>query len=293
MKPKLLAAVLGIAVGCAYGADGGRTASASPRPGMEPDDSAVTLEALLDVPSKAGTGVNSLRAQMVGDAGRTVGFRSGMLNRSRALAKGLDSRVAELDALFQFSTLIRTDGTLPPVIVEAIDVASFGPDQFRVAGHVYRIEKAERFVSVPPTWRNYLLAGLSMNEKVELPVLEARPQDAKEMLVWRDAVRHGWDQGEKQADAVLDANFNRLTRDYTGMILYSPLLAQGMIMPNTVAVSTQAVTGDGQKIVVNDTLRRLTSKARFETNIDKWRRATPTGVRAANGIKPVGAGGDK
>jgi defect in organelle trafficking protein DotC len=271
MKLSLFAALAGMAFGCAYGAGNGPLVTPTPAAGdAAAGEGPVTLDALLNLPSSAGTGVNNIRARMIGDAGRTVGFRAGMAFRADTLAKILTARASELDALFQFSTLVRPDGTIPPVIVEATDVASFTSDQFRVAGHVYRIEKEERFVSVPPTWRNYLLAGLSAKEKVELPIPEARPQDAREALIWRDAVRSGWEQGEKQADAVLGANFNRLTRDYTGMILYSPLLAKGVILPTRVAESTQAVTGDGRQITLNDTLHRLTSKARFESNANKW-----------------------
>ncbi|MET3132797.1 defect-in-organelle-trafficking protein DotC [Oxalobacteraceae bacterium GrIS 1.11] len=287
MKRILLAALAGMAVGCAYGADDSRMAM----PGViaaPPDDALNTLDALLNVPSKASTGVNNLRARMIGDAARTVGFRGGMASRARTLTMSLDARMSELDGLFQFATLVRPDGTIPPVIVEATDIASFAPDQFRLAGHAYRIEKEERFVSVPPTWRDYLLAGLSAKEKSELPVPEARPQDDKEMRIWRDAVRSGWEQGEQQADAVLEANFSRLTRDYTGMMLYSPLLAKGMLLPSAVAESIQTVTGDGKQIIFNDTLRRLTARARFETNADKWKPVIAAGERVAKSGKADG-----
>lgn len=292
MKRTLLAALSWMSLGCAYGADDVHGAPPNAIAVATPsDDASLTLDELLNLPSKANTGINSLRAKMVGDAGRTVGFRSGLASRARTIVKSLDARVGELDALFQFSTLVRPDGTIPPVIVEATDVASFGPDQFRLAGHVYRIEKEERFVSVPPTWRNYLLAGLATKEKVELPIPEARPQDDQEMRIWRDAVRAGWEQGEKQADAVLESNFNRLTRDYTGMILYSPLLANGMILPTAVAESSQTVAGDGKQIMLNDSLRRLTSRARFETNADKWKPVISAGKRVAKGSKAGGAAG--
>jgi defect-in-organelle-trafficking protein DotC len=290
MKRTFVSALVGMAIGCAQGADNAPVAPRVISAGAgSASGAAITLDALLSLPADASMGVNNLRAKMVSDAGHTVGFRGGMASRSHALMQSLDARKPELDALFQFSTLVRSDGTIPPVIVEAVDVASFAPDQFRKAGHVYRIEKEERFVSVPPTWRNYLLAGLSAKESIELPIPEARPQDAKEMLIWREAVRSGWEEGVKQADAVLDANFSRLSRDYTGMILYSPLLAKGMILPTRVAELSQPVTGDGQQMMLNDTLRRLTTKARFETGADKWTPDVSTGQRTAS--KPGDAGG--
>lgn len=107
---------------------------------------------------------------------------------------------------------------------------------------------------------------------VDLPTFDARPQNSNEESVWRSAVKTGWDDGQKQADAILDANFNRLTRDYTGMLLYSTLLQEGMISSTRVAESSQTVTGDGKQLMLGDTLRRVTSsKASFETNPNKWR----------------------
>jgi defect-in-organelle-trafficking protein DotC len=282
MKSTLLGTLAWMTVSYAYSAATDQIASApTDIAAQSTDETAMTLDTLLSLPAKGGVGANGIRAKLLSDAGQTVGFRAGMANRAQTLTKKIDARTAELDALFQFSTLVRPDGTLPPVIVEATDVASFSTDQFRLAGHVYRIEKEERFVSVPPTWRNYLFAGLSRRAKVELPVPEARPQDEKELIIWREAVRSGWQRGEREADAVLDANFSRLTRDYTGMILYSPLLATGMILPTKVAESAQTVTGDARQLTLNDTLRRLTSKARFETNADKWVPVISGGARTA------------
>jgi len=171
MRSALLVALAGMTIGWAHAADPGRPVPPSAG-ATSSDEAPMTLDSLLSPIAKADAQVNGIRAKMIGDAGQTVGFRAGMASRARTLTKNLDARIAELDALFQFSTLVRPDGTIPPVIVEATDVVSFSPDQFRVAGHVYRIEKEERFVSVPPTWRNYLFAGLSAKEKIEL----ARPR---------------------------------------------------------------------------------------------------------------------
>jgi defect-in-organelle-trafficking protein DotC len=51
--------------------------------------------------------------------------------------------------MFKFAPMIAKNGTLPPVIVEARDVAAFSQDQVRTANRVYKIEREERFVSVP------------------------------------------------------------------------------------------------------------------------------------------------
>lgn len=246
------------------------------------EDLPVTLDSLLNPVSNASTGVTALRTQMLTDAGKTVGFRGGMAARARKLIGALKGRSEQLDTIFQFSPLINKNGTIPPVIVEARDLSSFAPDQIRTATRVYKIEKEERFVSVPPTWRDYLFVGLPVNGIVDLPTFEARPQDGKEEVIWRESVKVGWEEGQKQADAIVAANFNRLTRDYTGMLLYSTLLQQGMISTTRVAESQQTVTGDGKKLMLGDKLRRVTSKAAFEIDQNKWRPTVNRGQASAS-----------
>ena len=252
-----------------------------------PATTPVTLEALLNPPSQASSGVTNLRAQMLTDAGKTVGFRGGMAARAQLLADGLAARAAQLDMIFLFSPLINKNGTIPPVIVEARDVASFAPEQIRTATRVYKIEKEERFVSVPPTWRDYLLVGLPVRGGVDLPTFPARPQDGKEEAIWKSAVTVGWKEGQAQADAILAANFNRLTRDYSGMLLYSTLLQQGMVTTTRVAESQQTSSNDGRVLILGDKLKRVTKKAAFESDSDKWRPTVVRGKKPAPKVAPA------
>jgi defect-in-organelle-trafficking protein DotC len=229
------------------------------------------LHALLNPQSQASTKVTDIRSQLLTGIGHTVGFRGGMAARGHELVDGLNSRATALDAMYKFSPLIAKNGTLPPVIVEARDLSAFSADQIRTAHRVYKIEREERFVSVPPTWRDYLYVGLPVSQSVELPAFEARPQDGEEQVIWQAAVRDGWGDGFKQADAILEANFHRLTRDYTGMHLYSTLLQADMITNTRVAESQQTVTGDDQQLMLGDKLRRVTERAKFVRDPGKWR----------------------
>ncbi|WP_238446865.1 type IV secretory system conjugative DNA transfer family protein [Azohydromonas australica] len=247
---------------------------------------------MINPQSRANTGIADLRAQLLRDTGKTVGFRGGMVSRSMELLRALEGRAPALEAMFQFSPLVSRSGALPPVITTAQEVAAFAQDQIRTANQVYKIEREERFVSVPPTWRDYLLIGLPNKPWVELPDLQARPQDGKEQALWKASVEQGWGEGRAQADAILAANFNRLVRDFNGMVLYSTLLQQGMISPTRVAESQQTVTGDHKRMVLGDRLRRMTGKAGFETDARKWRptlRSSPTSAApaAARPIAPA------
>lgn len=246
---------------------------------MAPPD----LDALLHPQSQASTKVTDIRSQLLSGVGHTVGFRGGMAARGHELIDVLNKREPALNAMYKFAPLIARNGTLPPVIVEARDLAAFSPDQIRTANRVYKIEREERFVSVPPTWRDYLYVGLPVRQSVELPTFEARPQTDDEEKIWQAAVRDGWADGYKQADAVLEANFHRLTRDYTGMHLYSTLLQADMISTTRVAESQQTVTGDGKQLMLGDKLRRVTDKAKFVTDPGKWR---PTVKRDGSTVAP-------
>ena len=156
------------------------------------------LDALLNPQSQATTKVTDIRSQLLSGVGHTVGFRGGMAARGHELVDGLNSREPALDAMYKFAPMIAKNGTLPPVIVEARDLSAFTPDQIRTANRVYKIEREERFVSVPPTWRDYLYVGLPVRQSVELPAFEARPQDDAEDQIWKKAVREGWADGYKQ-----------------------------------------------------------------------------------------------
>ncbi len=60
-----------------------------------------------------------------------------------------------------------------------------------------------------------------------------------------------------------------------------------MISTTKVAESQQTVTGDGKQLLLGDKLKRVTDKAKFETDPGKWR---PTIKRVA---KPSGDQGSE
>ena len=219
--------------------------------------------------------VDDMRATMIRTAGRTVGYRAAVANRGMGYRDLLDKRAPVLDQLFQFQTVMGPGGVLPPVIVESKDVASYSDDQLRTSPQVYRIVRGEKIVSVPPTWRDYLLVGLGGKVKIDLPQDDARPKSGAEMKVWQDAVQEGWKQGSEEADAIFTANLNRLARDFNGMLRYSILLQQGIITPTQVAESRRAVSGDSMEIMIDDRLRRITKKAELSVDPKAWRMGSP------------------
>ena len=239
-------------------------------PALPTETVPATLDALLNPRGTSARDTSPLRIQMIGDAGRTVGFRGGVASRAAAIRASLEKRGVELDRLFNFAPLVTPSGTLPPVIVEAQDVASFSGQQYRTASKVYRIERTERFVSVPPTWRDYLYTGLPTNPNVGLPIAEAQPKNSEETEAWKRSVGAGWNDGLAHANAILRANFSRMTRDYSGMLSYSTLLQKGMISQTRVAETQRVVSGNAQELMIGDTTRQLTAQAQLQADANRW-----------------------
>lgn len=233
------------------------------------DDAPPGVDAYLTPGDRDHDGISDTDYQMLTDAGHTVGFQGGKAERAWELGQVLKSRDADLSRLYDFRPLLSHRGYLPPVIDLATDMAHITPDQIRTAYRTYKIIVPARFVSNPPGWRTYLLAGLA-GKKIADPDASVQPKDSNEMDVWQTAVSEGWEDGRKSADQTLEANFNRLTRDYTGMLRYSALLQQGMIQPPDITEQQQSVTGDREQLLIGDKVKRMKDQAGFVTDKLHW-----------------------
>jgi defect-in-organelle-trafficking protein DotC len=232
-------------------------------------DAPPSMDRYLNTTKPDASQVSDTRRQLLEEAGRTIGFRGGKAERAWELRKTLDVRFGRLELLYDFKTLISRQGWLPPVIDEAVDVAHITPDQIRTSTHVYEIITPERFVSNPPSWRTWLLAGLS-STATDGPESSVMPENSVQKELWQSAVRKGWEEGRVSADHTLEANFNRLTRDYRGMLLYSQLLRQGFITQPVITDQQQTVTGDTQKLMTGDRVRTIKQKAGFVPDKTQW-----------------------
>ncbi|EJA1620101.1 type IV secretory system conjugative DNA transfer family protein [Enterobacter hormaechei] len=208
--------------------------------------------------------------QMLNDAGRTIGFQGGKAQRSYELRQALITRDDILSKTYDFRPLISRQGYLPPVIATSTDLAHITADQIRTAFRTYNIIVPARFVSNPPGWRSYLLLGLS-GKRIDAPDAAVRPKNSKEKAVWEEAIRKGWEEGRQSADRALEANFNRLTRDYTGMLRYSTLLQQGIIQAPDIKETQQSVTGTRDELMIGDKVKRIQDPAGFVVDKNRWK----------------------
>lgn len=238
-----------------YGADG------APPPGPE---------AYLSPKKRDTADISDNRREMLSEGGHTLGFRAGKAQRTWEIRRELEARAKQLDATYDFRPLINARGWLPPVITEAVDVSHVTPDQIRTASHVYEIIKSERFVSNPPSWRNWLMAGLS-TAPPDAPTGSLVPENSTQREIWQEAVNKGWVEGRQSADETLEANVNRLTRDYNGMLQFVLLRRQNLITAPVVTERQQTVTGDRNKLTTGDRERRMDTRAGFVTERSQWK----------------------
>ncbi len=213
--------------------------------------------------------IPQLKRQALEEVATALGASAGLSNRMKERRMEIEANSASLDSVFDFKKLTIDNGVLAPVLAEGIsNYAQDSDDEIRVSDKIYKIEKPARFVSVYPTWRDYLVFFFPAYEKPNtayLPVTDA------EKKVWDAAVKKGWAKGRRQADSIVEASYNRLDRDYNGMILYKLLLAEGLVTPTVIAKQNLGVTGGGREMAVNDQVFRITDHSALNPNSKDWK----------------------
>ena len=268
------------------------TLAACSSPQKAPPVGIPELEDLEDYEGEKMTGaeeqVPSMRRTGLKDTALSLGARGGLAWRGAKINRMLEDESKQLDTVFNFQAMVLDDHVLPPVLIESresLNLAS--PYSIRVADRTYRILKQARFVTIAPTWRDYLM----MDEKPpEMPDNSLLPQSGKEREIWRTSVQQGWFQGIAQADMIYNENFARLKRDYQGMIRYRMLLAQNMVSAPQVAHRELGVTGGGEELSVNDRTLTIQALPALRAESESWSPAVENEKEEGlHAIKPAGA----
>lgn len=212
-----------------------------------------------------------LRQKMLWDAGCSVGARGGLAHRSEHLRSVLEAQAPQLDRL-SFQPFMTSEGMLPPVITEERDsIRQEGTKDKRAAGFIYRMVSEARLVTVAPTWRDYLFAGLAGGTQVEMPDKVFLPVSGDEKAIWKRAVSECWQAGVAQADGIFTENLARFERDYYGMIRYKMLASRGMVEGLKVGTDFRAVSGNSQEMVVDDHRIRIFGAGGLVPDERKWK----------------------
>jgi defect-in-organelle-trafficking protein DotC len=214
-----------------------------------------------------------LRQEALHEAAVSFGARGGLARRTWEIMQELRLHAAALDRTFDFSRLLVpvSSGLLmePPIVSEADDasvVAERGQEA-AVANKIYRINQNARIVTTPRNWRAYLERDWG---DVTPPPSILLPQDDDERDEWTGWVEIGWREGYKQADDIFQADLDRLVRDFTGMVRYRSLLAQGIISAPYAAHQDRGVTGGGNEMRVGDQAITITGASQLNPNAMRW-----------------------
>ncbi len=223
--------------------------------------------------------VSPIRLAAIQETAASLGAQGGLAWASQQINNMLSRNERELNESFNFRQLLLDNNVLPPVLTQGDRTLHIdNPDALRLADKVYKIETPPRFVTAPPTWRQYLWMTY---QRPERPNASLIPKNDEEREVWNRYVAIGWKEGVQQADQIFTANLGRLKRDYNGMITYRVLLAQNMVTPPFVAKSDLGITGDEHEMRVNDQVLRITSTSKLIPNSKEWRSVITPGTEGA------------
>lgn len=234
-------------------------------------NSTVTKSTLTDLSSDSigKTSTSTMRIQALRDTALSVGARGGLAMHANEINATLLTYDQYLTRVFNFYGMLLDNNILPPVLVEARKTLNLASDDvIRIAERNYKILHQAKFITSPPTWRDYLWMDYNAPETPDKSLL---PKNNAEKIIWAKYIDEGWEAGIHQATIIFKENLNRLTRDYEGMIRYRRLLAQNMVSAPFVAAVDLGITGNGANMTVNDRILRITAFPSLQTNSKLWK----------------------
>lgn len=218
-----------------------------------------------------------IREDALTEAAISYGARGGLAWQTYHIRKELERRARYLDKVFNFTQLLipAPSGLLiePPIISESINNMLIEGDgqQAAVSDKMYNIINNARIVSAPRLWRNYLERTW---DAVEPPPDILRPESDEERRLWKKLVTKGWEEGVQQANEIFQEDLNIMMADFTGMIRYRTLLAQGMISPPYALQVDRGITGGGDEMRIGDRAVQITGVPELVTGYDQWQPAS-------------------
>ena len=213
--------------------------------------------------------VGKIREMALRETALTLGAQGGLAYRARIIDEELTDQARYLDTVFDFNSLVLEHNILPPVLLEGRNTLNLADTQtIRISDRVYKVSKQARFITTPPTWRQYLWMDY---KKPDYPNITLLPKYVTERQIWSFYVTRGWKKGVEQANTIIEENVARIKEDYSGMILYRKLYAMNMVSPPFVSHTDLGVTGDENEIHIDDRVLRITALPGLNTNSKEWR----------------------
>jgi len=217
--------------------------------------------------ARASAAADVARFAMVRDAALAFGVQGGYRERSLEIAARIEARAAQLDRIFPFAPLVERGRLLMPAVRFTQDEQVLHAGTLRETGRVLRVVEPARIVTMPPTWRDWLLLP---TPEVVPPDDVLLPTNGEERAVWRAAITEAWRIGRLQADAVVTTQIELLQAAYLDRLRYKELLAQKMIQPPRLGQTDLGIVRADDVLRIRDTLYQVSASARFEEP-SQWR----------------------
>lgn len=230
-------------------------------------------------PEEPKKGEDRLRLPAMEEAAKAYGAQAGLAFGTRAINKTLQARAGELSKTYDFSrVMIQAPNNVmvvPPVISEAQDAweVSDAGQTVRIADKVYEIVENEEFTAVAPVWQSYLIMDF---KEAEMPPAMLLPKNDSEQAQWKGWVSEGFRRGEEQAEATLQANLDRLNRDFTGMVRYKKLAEEKLVNMPRISAADLGTTGTGQDMRQNDRAVKIMQPATLNVQSRDWSASATT-----------------
>jgi len=237
---------------------------------------------------KKETAAASLRPSAIREAAQLVTLHAAIACRYKELLESTEKYAPILDAAFDFSPLLMTEGSAlikPPVLTRAgASLRIEKPDAATAAETTYELLEPARFVAHAPNWREFLMTDDFPAPETPNPAV--LPKNEKEQAIWRTAVRETWAEGLAAAQQLYADNVARMTRQYRGIMLYHLLTAQSLLSKVSSASASQPLNASDSKLYVGQHVYRITAPSRFLTDTADVK----PDVKAVKGKKRVQGG---
>ena len=211
----------------------------------------------------------TIRQQALKEAALALSSQMALYQVSQRINAQLQSLSNILYQTYNFNDLLLPRHVLPPVIQTAYNVSQLSPDSLTIkaGAQVYQIVKQSKFVTVVPTWRDYLWMNYA---KPDMPDKSVLPVNQKEQDFWKKIVQIGWQRGYEQGIDIFKQDISNLNRDFNGMLLYRRLVLEHKISQPYVKQQDYGITGDNNKLVIGNQSYQLKLLPEFQINSSLW-----------------------
>lgn len=229
------------------------------------------------------TKLSKVREMALKETALSLGAQAGLAARAKTIDEALVKQTRNLDAIYDFNSLVLEHNILPPVLLEGRNTLNLANEQsIRISDRTYKVAKQAHFITTPPTWRQYLWLDYMQPEAPDSTLL---PKTKIEKEIWCIYTARGWKKGIEQGNTILEESLSRLKEDFGGMIMYRKLLAMNMVSPPYVSHTDLGVTGDASEIHIDDRVLRITALPGLNVNSEEWIAAVAKDENALEQLK--------